>query len=134
MVKKLLIIILVLSFMLSSGYTQITDSLVIASEVLFNGSPLTDFEYFKPGRILDNGNTIWFCGYRDAMFVGRESYVFRSTDGGNTFTHNATAISPPARVAQMDAFDADIGIHAKRFLLCAGFVGQELAVRPVRRY
>jgi photosystem II stability/assembly factor-like uncharacterized protein len=82
------------------------DNLVIAPEVLLNGQTPTDL-LFKPGRILDNGNTIWFCGVNSSA---RETYVFRSVDGGKTFTHNAAAI--PGRAAQMDAFDANTAILA----------------------
>jgi len=82
--------------------------LVIAPEVLFNGAtPPSDF-LFKPGRILDNGNTIWFCA---ASTANKVSYVFRSIDGGKTFTHNATPINE--RAAQMDAFDANTALIAQ---------------------
>ncbi len=104
-----LIIIIALFFMFSTGYSQ-NDSLIIAPEVMFNGGPLTDFVYFKPGRILDN-NTIWFCGYKGSLF-GNETYVFRSVDGGNTFTHNTVPIGGDARPAQIDAFDANIALVA----------------------
>jgi photosystem II stability/assembly factor-like uncharacterized protein len=82
------------------------DNLVVAPEVLLNGAEPTDL-MFKPGRILDNGNTIWFCGVNSSA---KETYVFRSVDGGMTFTHNATAI--PGRAAQMDAFDANTAVLA----------------------
>jgi len=81
------------------------DNLVVAPEVLFNGAAPPSSFLFKPGRILDNGNTIWFCAYNSTT---KESYVFRSIDGGRTFTHNATAI--PGRAAQMDAFDANVAL------------------------
>jgi photosystem II stability/assembly factor-like uncharacterized protein len=80
------------------------DNLVIASEVLLNGETPTGL-MFKPGRILDNGNTIWFCGVDG---TNKLTYVFRSNDGGATFTHNATAI--PGRAAQVDAFDANTAL------------------------
>ncbi|MCI0496042.1 FG-GAP-like repeat-containing protein, partial [candidate division KSB1 bacterium] len=82
------------------------DNLIVAPEVLLNGAAPTGF-LFKPGRILDNGNTIWFCGVNGTT---RETYVFRSIDGGKTFTHNAAAI--PGRAAQMDAFDANNAVMA----------------------
>ncbi len=82
------------------------DNLIVAPEVLLNGAAPTGF-LFKPGRILDNGNTIWFCGVNGTT---RETYVFRSIDGGKTFTHNATAIA--GRAAQMDAFDANTAVVA----------------------
>lgn len=82
------------------------DNLIVAPEVLLNGAAPTGF-LFKPGRILDNGNTIWFVGVNG---TARENYVFRSVDGGATFTHNAAAI--PGRAAQMDAFDANTAIVA----------------------
>jgi photosystem II stability/assembly factor-like uncharacterized protein len=107
-ISFIIVIALFLSF--STGYSQ-TDSLIIAPEVMLNGGPLDDFVYFKPGRIIDE-NTIWFCGYKDNIFTGRESYVFRSVDGGNTFTHNASPIDPPGRVSQMDAFDENIALVA----------------------
>ena len=80
------------------------DNLVIAPEVLLNGETPSGL-LFKPGRILDNGNTIWFCGVDG---TNRVTYVFRSNDGGATFTHNAEAIS--GRAAQMDAFDENIAL------------------------
>ncbi|HOZ20649.1 MAG TPA: FlgD immunoglobulin-like domain containing protein, partial [bacterium] len=84
------------------------DNLIVAPEVLYNGAtPPTSF-IFKPGRILDNGQTIWFCGHNSST---KETFVWRSIDGGNTFTHNATAI--PNRTAGMDAFDANIAIVAQ---------------------
>ena len=82
------------------------DSLIVAPEVLFNGATPTGL-LFKPGRILDNGNTIWFCGVDG---TNKLTYVFRSIDGGATFTHNATGITD--RAAQVDAFDDNIAIVA----------------------
>lgn len=80
------------------------DSLAIASEVLFNGAPPTGM-IFKPGRILDGGNIIWFVGVNSSA---KETYAFRSIDGGKTFTHNSTAIA--GRAAQIDAFDANTAL------------------------
>ena len=80
------------------------DNLVVATEVLLNGAEPTGLR-FKPGRILDDGKTIWFVGVNA---TARETYVFRSIDGGATFTHNATAIA--GRAAQMDAFDANTAV------------------------
>lgn len=82
------------------------DNMIIAPEVLLNGQPPTGL-LFKPGRILDGGQTIWFCGVNA---TARQTYVFRSVDGGKTFTHNASPI--PGRAAQMDAFDANIALVA----------------------
>jgi len=82
------------------------DELILAEEVLLNGATPEGLR-FKPGRILDNGNTVWFCGMNNTT---RETWVFRSIDGGKTFTHNATAI--PGRAAQVDAFDANIAVVA----------------------
>ncbi|MDD5764635.1 MAG: T9SS type A sorting domain-containing protein [Candidatus Marinimicrobia bacterium] len=82
------------------------DSLIVAPEVLFNGAAPSGI-LFKPGRALNNGNVIWFCGVDGTNKV---TYVFRSTDGGKTFTHNTTAI--PGRAAQVDAFDANIAVVA----------------------
>ncbi|MDZ7331555.1 MAG: FG-GAP-like repeat-containing protein [candidate division KSB1 bacterium] len=82
------------------------DNLIVAPEVLFNGQPPTGL-LFKPGRILDNGQTIWFCGVNA---TARETYVFRSIDGGKTFTHNTTPIK--GRAAQVDAFDANTALVA----------------------
>ena len=104
-----LVIILALFFICSSGYSQPYDSLIVAPEVLFNGSPPAGM-FFKPGRIIDE-NTIWFCGYYGSIF-GNETYVWRSIDGGNTFTHNVTAIGTDTRAGQMDAFDADTAVIA----------------------
>lgn len=80
------------------------DNLIVAPEVLLNGAPPTGL-LFKPGRIMDNGQTIWFCGVDGSA---RVSWVFRSIDGGKTFTHNATGVT--GRAAQMDAFDATTAI------------------------
>ncbi len=80
------------------------DELVIAEEVLLNGSIPSGY-LFKPGRILDGGNTIWFMGVDG---TNKETYVFRSVDGGQTFTHNATPIA--GRGAQMDAYDVDVAL------------------------
>ncbi|MBN2279862.1 MAG: T9SS type A sorting domain-containing protein [Candidatus Marinimicrobia bacterium] len=80
--------------------------MVVADEVLFNGAIPTDL-YFKPGKILDNGSTIWFCGVNSGT---KETFVFRSVDGGKTFTHNATGIV--GRAAQMDAYNADVAVVA----------------------
>jgi photosystem II stability/assembly factor-like uncharacterized protein len=83
------------------------DKLVVASEVLLNGAAPSTL-LFKPGRILDNGQTIWFCGVDG---TNKLTYVFRSIDGGKTFTHNATAINE--RAAQMDAWDANTAVIAQ---------------------
>ncbi len=61
----------------------------------------------KPGRILDNGQTIWVTGLASDIF-GNNTYAFLSTDGGITFTQSA-AISGH-RAAQIDAFDANIAL------------------------
>lgn len=82
------------------------DNLIVAPEVLYNGNPPEDM-YFKPGRILDE-NVIWFAAIRDAMFEERGTFVYRSIDGGETFTYNETRI--PGRVAQVDAFDENIAL------------------------
>ncbi|MBD3378590.1 T9SS type A sorting domain-containing protein [candidate division KSB1 bacterium] len=81
-------------------------NLVVASEILLNGEAPDNLQ-FKPGRILDNNQTVWFCGVDGA---NKETWVFRSVDGGKTFTHNETAI--PGRAAQMDAFDANEALVA----------------------
>ncbi len=87
--------------------TPTFDNLVIAPEVLFDGAvPPTDF-LFRPGRILDNGKTIWMGTYNS---TSKETWVYRSIDGGKTFTHNPTAI--PSRAAQVDAFDANTAVIA----------------------
>jgi photosystem II stability/assembly factor-like uncharacterized protein len=102
-----LFIILALILTCSTGFTQDFDNLIVAPEVKFNGET-PDGVFFKPGRILDD-NTIWFCGNVEGLFA-KEVYVWRSVDGGATFTHNATGI--PGRAAQMDAFDADVAVLA----------------------
>ena len=81
------------------------DNLIVAPEVLLNGATPSGL-LFKPGRILD-ANTIWFCGVDGS---NRQTYVFRSVDGGATFTHNATPID--GRAGQMDAFDANTALVA----------------------
>jgi photosystem II stability/assembly factor-like uncharacterized protein len=62
---------------------------------------------FKPGRILDNGQTIWVTALASDVF-GNNTYAYLSTDGGATFTQSA-AISGH-RAAQIDAFDANIAL------------------------
>ncbi len=84
------------------------DELIIAPEVQFQGGA-PDGIRFKPGRILDNGKTIWFAGENRTSVV-EETYVWRSVDGGQTFTHNENPL--PSFVAQMDAFNADVAIIA----------------------
>lgn len=81
-------------------------TLVLAEEVQLNGATPEGLN-FKQGRMLDGGNTIWFAGMDNAT---KETWVFRSVDGGQSFTHNATAI--PGRIAQMDAYDADVALVA----------------------
>lgn len=88
-----------------NGYVGEPDDIVVADEVLLNGATPEGLG-FKPGRILDE-NVIWFAG-NGGSSVG--TYIFRSVDGGKTFTHNATAI--PGRVAQMDAFDENTALVA----------------------
>lgn len=84
------------------------DELIIAPEVQFQGAAPTGFR-FKPGRILDNGKTIWFMGDNRNGVVA-ESYVWRSVDGGQTFTHNENPL--PNFAGQMDAFNADVALIA----------------------
>ena len=86
---------------LDDKYT--VSDLVVAAEVLLNGEIPSGY-LFKPGRILDSGNTIWLGAKGDA------SYVFRSVDGGANFTHNEEAI--PGKLAQMDAFDENVALVA----------------------
>jgi photosystem II stability/assembly factor-like uncharacterized protein len=80
------------------------NELVLAEEVKLNGET-PEGMLFKPGRILDDGNTIWFMGVDGD---NKETWVFRSVDGGQTFTHNSTAIG--GRGAQMDAYDQDVAL------------------------
>ena len=89
------------------GGAPVFDDLVVATEVKLNGEAPTGL-LFKPGRILDNGRTIWFCGVDGTNKV---TWVFRSVDGGQTFTHNATALVE--RAAQMDAWDANTAVIAQ---------------------
>jgi len=63
----------------------------------------------KPGRILDNGQTIWLSAYAGTIF-GNQTYAFLSTDGGATFTQSAAIAGN--RVAQLDAFDENIAVVA----------------------
>ena len=101
-----LVLFLLFLFGISLSYAQEFDELIVAPEVLFDGATPEDF-YFKSGRILDE-NTIWFLGNTGDLFTGDVTYVFRSIDGGKTFTYNATGI--PGHGAQVDAFDADIAV------------------------
>ncbi len=80
------------------------DNLVVAEEVVFDGDRPEDL-ITKPGRILDGGNVIWFMAVDG---TNKETWVFRSNDGGETFTHNSTALS--GRGAQVDAFDASTAL------------------------
>jgi len=94
--------IVVLDYQGSSA--PVFDNMVVATEVQLNGAAPTSVR-FKPGRILDNGQTIWLCGENTSTKL---SWVWRSIDGGKTFAHNATPINE--RVAHMDAFDANTAI------------------------
>jgi photosystem II stability/assembly factor-like uncharacterized protein len=93
-----------LFFICTAAISQDIDELVVASEVLLNGETPSGL-FFKPGRILNN-STIWFAGYTG----DKQTYVFRSVDGGATFTHNAEPFD--GRAAQLDAFDENIAIVA----------------------
>ncbi|HOT96529.1 MAG TPA: FG-GAP-like repeat-containing protein [bacterium] len=95
--------IVVLDYQGSSA--PVFDNLVVATEVLLNGAAPGDGIRFKPGSILDNGKIIWFC----AENINDEvSWVWRSIDGGKTFTHNATAI--PSMTSGMVGFDANTAV------------------------
>jgi photosystem II stability/assembly factor-like uncharacterized protein len=113
MMKQLVTISLSLIFVIILGTTvsfaQEFDELIVAPEVLFDGATPEDF-YFRPGRILDE-NTIWFAGTRQGLGEGG-IYIFRSVDGGATFTYNETPIPCAASsgAAQVDAFDANIAL------------------------
>jgi photosystem II stability/assembly factor-like uncharacterized protein len=63
---------------------------------------------FKPGRILDDGQTIWLTAMGADLFSGNFSTSFRSTDGGRTFTRGGNVVGH--RVAQLDAFDANTAV------------------------
>jgi photosystem II stability/assembly factor-like uncharacterized protein len=106
--KNLITITLTLLILMSLGTTysfaQEFDELIVAPEVLFDGAPPVDM-FFKPGRIL-NENTIWFLANYQGL--GGGIYVYRSIDGGATFTYNETPI--PGEGAQVDAFDANIAV------------------------
>jgi photosystem II stability/assembly factor-like uncharacterized protein len=97
-------ILLLICGICSSGMAVDFDELIVAPEVLFDGATPEDF-YFRQGRILDE-NTIWFLGNTNDLFA--PCYVFRSVDGGKTFTYNETGI--PSKGAQVDAFDANIAV------------------------
>ena len=101
-------LISILLFVYSFGFAQEFDSLIVAPEIKFKGQT-PDGVFFKPGRILDE-NTIWLCGNYGDIFEGNQVYVWRSVDGGVSFTHNEDGI--PGRAAQMDAFDENIAIVA----------------------
>lgn len=61
----------------------------------------------KPGRILDNGETIWLTSTGSSLF-GHVSYAYLSTNAGETFTRSAEISGH--RVAQLDAFDENIAV------------------------
>ncbi len=86
--------------------TPTIGNMVVATEVQLNGEAPDNLS-FKPGRIMDNNQTVWFCGVDGGT---KETWVFRSIDGGKTFTHNAAAIQ--GRAAQMDAFNANEALVA----------------------
>lgn len=87
--------------------TEGFDEIVLADEVQLYGETPEGL-LFKPGRILDDGNTIWFMGVDG---TNKRTYVYRSIDGGSTFTHNdSTEI--PGRGAQMDAYDENTALVA----------------------
>ncbi len=86
--------------------TEEMDALVVADEVQFTGDRPENL-ITKPGRILEGGKVSWFMAVDGD---NKETWAFRSNDGGETFTHNATAI--PGRGAQLDAFDENIALVA----------------------
>ncbi len=105
MIKKFLLVILLLASLTIMLNAQ-NFNVAVASEVLYNDS-IPSGLIFKPGRILDNGQTIWLSG--DAGSAAGASYVFLSTDGGQTFTQSPAI---EGRVANLDAFDANTALIA----------------------
>lgn len=63
---------------------------------------------FKPGRILDNGQTVWLTAMGSDLFTGNYSTSYLSTDGGKTFTKGGNVVGH--RIAQLDAFDANTAV------------------------
>ena len=61
---------------------------------------------YKPGAILNNGNTIWFCGHEVAS---RNTYSFVSTDGGTTFR---TGSMVTGRTSNIVAYNATTALMA----------------------
>jgi photosystem II stability/assembly factor-like uncharacterized protein len=83
------------------GAPEINKNLVIATEVWPQGL------VYKPGVVLDNGNTIWFCGHEPSG--NRDTYPFLSTDGGKTFK---TGTKVSGRTAGIDAFNSTTALMA----------------------
>jgi photosystem II stability/assembly factor-like uncharacterized protein len=89
----------------SSGET-ITKNMNLATEIGLNGTVAKGL-LFKPGKLLDNGSTIWLCGHEKTG--NKNSYTFVSTDGGKSFTQS-TMIS--GSISNVDAFSKTTAIVA----------------------
>lgn len=83
------------------GSPTITKNFVKADEVSSSGL------IYKPGNIMDNGNTIWFNGHEASG--NKDTYSFLSTDGGSTFK---TGTKVSGRTAGIDAFNSTTALMA----------------------
>ncbi len=84
-----------------TGTPTITKNFEVAAEVWPKGL------IYKPGIIMDNGNTIWFNGHD--VTGNRDTYSFLSTDGGKNFK---TGTKVSGRTAGIDAFSSTTAIMA----------------------
>jgi len=83
------------------GTPEITKNFEVAAEVWPKGL------VYKPGIVLNNGNTVWFCGHEVAG--NRDTYSFVSTDAGKNFK---TGTKVTGRTAGIDAFNATTALMA----------------------
>ncbi|MBP7462199.1 MAG: hypothetical protein KBA26_13000, partial [Candidatus Delongbacteria bacterium] len=84
---------------------KISKSLAIADEVIYENAPAKGL-IFKGGSISEDGRIIWFCGQKD---TGKQTYVFRSIDGGQTFSTFGPIANRPAN---MHGFDENVAVLA----------------------
>jgi photosystem II stability/assembly factor-like uncharacterized protein len=79
---------------------------VLADEIMLNDAVPTGV-IGKPGRILNGGEIVWLTLVDG---TNKTTYVYRSVDGGETFSYNETPLD--GRAAQLDAFDENVALVA----------------------
>lgn len=81
---------------------KISKSLAIADEVIYNNAPAKGL-VFKGGSISVDGSIIWLCGQKTST---KQTYVFRSIDGGITFNTFGPITARPANIHGFSASEA----------------------------